>query len=149
MIRFIDTVLTNTHYGLLSLLLCHGEDYHLLSIVYYDKLAKTIELARWHWQRTYSLGTNFEFHRRAGSYFIKDDHDTWMNDCWPSMESKFMGDFTFKQGLAVFLEQVPMGKRTYRTFRWGKDLQIWLVEALLVHVRLIHGDVQVGLQLGR
>jgi len=101
---------------------------HTGDIVYYDKLAKTVELARWHWQRMYSLATNVEFHRRVGSYFIKDDHDTWRNDCWPSMESQFMGDFTFKQGLAVFLEQVPMGKRTYRTFRWGKDLQIWLVE---------------------
>ena len=39
-----------------------------------------------------------------------------------------MGDFTFSQGQAVFLEQVPMGDLTYRTFRWGKDLQIWLVE---------------------
>ncbi|MHC4694837.1 MAG: alkaline phosphatase D family protein [Planctomycetota bacterium] len=101
---------------------------HTGDILYYDKLAKTIELARWHWQRTYSLATNVEFHRRVGSYFIKDDHDTWRNDCWPSMENKFMGDFTFEQGQAVFLEQVPMGKRTYRTFRWGKDLQIWLVE---------------------
>lgn len=101
---------------------------HTGDILYYDKLAKTKELARWHWQRTYSLATNVEFHRRVGSYFIKDDHDTWRNDCWPSMENKFMGDFTFKQGQAVFLEQVPMGKRTYRTFRWGKDVQIWLVE---------------------
>jgi len=101
---------------------------HTGDIVYYDKLAKTIELARWHWQRMYSLATNVEFHRRVGSYFIKDDHDTWRNDCWPSMKSKFMGDFTFKQGLGVFLEQVPMDKQTYRTFRWGKDLQIWLVE---------------------
>jgi alkaline phosphatase D len=101
---------------------------HTGDIVYYDQLAKTIELARWHWHRTYSLGTNVEFHRQVASYFIKDDHDTWMNDCWPSMETKFMGDFTFEQGQAVFLEQVPMGERTWRTFRWGKDLQIWLVE---------------------
>ena len=101
---------------------------HTGDILYYDKLAKTIELARWHWQRMYSLGTNVEFHRQVGSYFIKDDHDTWRNDCWPSMETKFMGDFTFKQGQAVFLEQVPMGQRTWRTFRWGKDLQLWLVE---------------------
>ena len=101
---------------------------HTGDIVYYDKLAKMIELARWHWQRMYSLPTNFEFHRQVTSYFIKDDHDTWMNDCWPSMETRFMGDFTFEQGQAVFLEQVPMGERTWRTFRWGKDLQIWLVE---------------------
>ena len=101
---------------------------HTGDILYYDKLAKTMELARWHWQRMYSLPTNTAFHRQVASYFIKDDHDTLMNDCWPGMDTRFMGDFTFEQGLAVFLEQVPMGERTYRTFRWGADLQIWLVE---------------------
>lgn len=101
---------------------------HTGDILYYDKLAKTLPLARWHWQRMYSLPTNVEFHRQVNSYFIKDDHDTWMNDCWPGMETEFMGNFTFAQGQAVFLEQVPMGEKTYRTFRWGKDLQIWLVE---------------------
>jgi len=101
---------------------------HTGDILYYDKLAKTLPLARWHWARMYSLPTNVTFHRRVASYFIKDDHDTWMNDCWPSRKTRFMGDFTFEQGQAVFLEQVPMGERTWRTFRWGKDLQIWLVE---------------------
>lgn len=101
---------------------------HTGDIVYYDKLAKTIELARYHWQRTYSLPTNVAFHRQVGSYFIKDDHDTWLNDCWPSMKTDAMYQFTFAQGLAVFPEQVPMRDKTYRTYRWGKDLQIWLVE---------------------
>ena len=101
---------------------------HTGDILYYDKLAKTLPLARWHWARMYSLPTNLEFHRQMASYFIKDDHDTWMNDCWPSRKTRFMGDFTFEQGLKVFPEQVPMGERTWRTFRWGKDLQIWLVE---------------------
>lgn len=101
---------------------------HTGDIVYYDNLAKTLPLARWHWARTYSFPSNVEFHRNVPSYFIKDDHDTWMNDSWPGMESRFMGDFTFDQGLAVFREQVPMGRETYRTFRWGADLQIWLVE---------------------
>ena len=101
---------------------------HAGDIVYYDQLAKTLELARYHWQRTYSWPTNVVFHRSITSYFIKDDHDTWLNDCWPTMQTPFMGDFTFRQGQAVFLEQVPMGMSTYRSFRWGKDLQIWLVE---------------------
>ena len=35
---------------------------------------------------------------------------------------------TFRDGQRVFREQVPMGERTYRTFRWGKDLQVWLAE---------------------
>ncbi|HNT87952.1 MAG TPA: alkaline phosphatase D family protein, partial [Candidatus Hydrogenedentes bacterium] len=101
---------------------------HTGDILYYDELAKSLELARWHWARTYSLPTNVNFHRQVASYFEKDDHDTWCNDCWPGMETKRMGAFTFAQGQAVFLEQVPMSEKTYRTFRWGKDLQIWLVE---------------------
>jgi alkaline phosphatase D len=39
-----------------------------------------------------------------------------------------MGDFTFEQGLWIFPQQVPMGARTYRTYRWGKHLQVWLME---------------------
>lgn len=101
---------------------------HTGDILYYDELAKNEALARWHWQRVYSFATNRNFHRQVASYFIKDDHDTWRNDCWPSMVNPYMGDFTFAQGQAIFLEQVPMREKTYRTIRWGKDLQIWLPE---------------------
>lgn len=101
---------------------------HTGDIIYYDELAKTIDLARYHWQRTYSWPTNVEFHRNVASYFIKDDHDTWRDDCWPTMRSPYMGQFTFRQGQAVFREQVPMGDSTYRTIRWGKDLQVWFPE---------------------
>lgn len=101
---------------------------HTGDIIYYDRLAKTAALARWHWQSMYSLPTDVEFHCQVASYFIKDDHDTWMNDCWPTMKTRFMGDFTFKQGQAIFLEQVGMGNTTIRTIRWGKDLQVWLPE---------------------
>ena len=97
-------------------------------ILYYDSRAKTLPLARWHWQRVFSFKTQFDFHQEVPSYFIKDDHDTWMNDCWPGQVTKFMGEFTFDQGKAVFLEQVGMGERTWRPARWGKDLQIWMVE---------------------
>jgi alkaline phosphatase D len=101
---------------------------HTGDILYYDALAKTPALAHWHWQRTYSRATLVEFHRQVGSYFMKDDHDTWTNDCWPSMANRSMFQFTFKQGLKIFPQQVPMGRSTYRTVRWGKDLQIWMVE---------------------
>lgn len=101
---------------------------HTGDIVYYDRLAKTKPLADYHWQRTYSLPTNVKFHNNVTSYFIKDDHDTWQNDCWPTMKNKKMGKFTFEEGLKIFPQQVPMGKKTYRTFRWGKDLQVWMVE---------------------
>ena len=101
---------------------------HTGDILYYDRMGKTADLARWHWDRMYSLPNNIEFHRQVASYFIKDDHDTWMNDCYPGMETNFMGDFTYEQGTKIFLDEVPMGERTYRTIRWGKDIQIWLVE---------------------
>ena len=101
---------------------------HTGDILYYDDLAKTPALARWHWQRTYSLPSLVRFHQNMASYFIKDDHDTLVNDCWPTMLSPYMGEMTFVHGLQIFREQVPMGDLTYRTVRWGKDLQIWLVE---------------------
>jgi alkaline phosphatase D len=44
------------------------------------------------------------------------------------MISPAMHEFTFRQGQAIFLEQVPMGRSTYRTQRYGKHLQVWLVE---------------------
>lgn len=101
---------------------------HTGDIVYYDAWAKNTDLARWGWARMYSLPTNFDFHRQVPSYFMKDDHDTWQNDAWPTQESLFMGDLTFEDGLEIFKEQVPMSDLTYRTFRWGQDVQIWLVE---------------------
>jgi alkaline phosphatase D len=101
---------------------------HTGDILYYDGLAKNTDLANWHWQRTYSMNNLVAFHRNVASYFIKDDHDTFINDAWPTMETRFMGDFTFEQGLKIFRDQVPMGEKTYRTIRWGKDLQVWLVE---------------------
>ena len=101
---------------------------HTGDIVYYDGMGKTAAMARWHWDRMYSYPNNIDYHRQVASYFIKDDHDTWMNDCWPGQETKFMGEFTYEQGTQIFLDEVPMGEKTYRTIRWGKDLQIWLVE---------------------
>ena len=101
---------------------------HTGDIIYYDRLAKTVELARYHWQKMYGWPNAVEFHCNTSSFFIKDDHDTWRDDCWPTMKSPYMGAFTFRQGQAIFREQVPMGALTYRTRRYGKDLQVWLVE---------------------
>ena len=101
---------------------------HTGDIEYYDRsrpYADTLELARFKWNRIYALPLLRSFHNNTASYFMKDDHDTLKDDCWPKQT---YGDLTWEQGLAVFREQVPMGKKTYRTIRWGKDLQIWLVE---------------------
>ena len=101
---------------------------HTGDILYYDYYAKTKELALWGWARQFSLPNHIDFQRQVASYFIKDDHDTWMNDCYPGMKTRFMGEFTYEQGTQIFLWEVPMGDKTYRTVRWGKDLQIWMVE---------------------
>lgn len=100
--------------------------------VYYDSdtiLASNVELARHHWHRMHSLPRLVAFHAQVPGYFEKDDHDCWQDDCWPSMKNKRMGELTFAQGQNLFREQVPMGERTYRTFRWGRGLQIWLTES--------------------
>jgi len=101
---------------------------HTGDIEYYDKAlpwGPAPELARFKWNRFYALPYQRAFHGAVASYFMKDDHDTLCNDCWPGQR---YGALTWEQGLAIFHEQVPMGERTYRTFRWGKDLQLWLVE---------------------
>jgi alkaline phosphatase D len=56
---------------------------------------------------------------------IKDDHDTVTNDASPGTR---VGDLTWDQGRSIFREQAPMGELTYRTRRWSKDLQFWIVE---------------------
>jgi alkaline phosphatase D len=105
--------------------------------VYYDNdppLADTVELARHHWHRMYGLPRHIEFHQHVPGYWEKDDHDTIKNDCWPPQgrnadrTATLEGELTFFKGLKLFREQVPMGEKTFRTFRWGKGLQIWLVE---------------------
>ncbi len=101
---------------------------HTGDIEYYDKpapYADSVELARFKWNRIYSMPFQRTFHNSTASYFMKDDHDTLKNDCWPG---ESYGSLTWDRGVALFLEQVPMGEKTYRTIRWGKDLQIWLVE---------------------
>lgn len=99
--------------------------------VYYDSeapRARTVELARYHWHRMYSLPRLVEFHRRVPGYWEKDDHDTYADDCWPTLHRAWMDPLTFAEGLGIFREQVPMGEPTYRTVRWGRGLQVWLVE---------------------
>jgi alkaline phosphatase D len=93
--------------------------------------ARTVELARYHWHRMYSLPRHVEFHRNVPGYWEVDDHDIWVNDCWPTMKAPWMNPLTFQQGAKIFVEQVPMGDLTYRTVRWGKGLQVWMVEGRL------------------
>lgn len=99
--------------------------------VYYDSddpLAVDKDLARYHWCRMYSYPKLVEFHRYVPGYWEKDDHDSYANDNWPGLVRPYMGTFSFEQGLEVFREQLPVGKNPYRKVRWGKHLEVWLVE---------------------
>ena len=97
-------------------------------LVYYDSnepRAVTPALARLHWERMFSLPRLVAMMRNASSYWLKDDHDTLTNDSWPGMNS---GELTFNEGQTIFRQQAPIGTQSYRTFRWGRDLQIWFTE---------------------
>jgi len=96
--------------------------------VYYDgerPLALTPALARYHWERMYSLPRHVELLRSFATYWEKDDHDTLKNDSWAGQK---LGDLTFEEGQRIFRQQVPLGESIYRTFRWGKFLQVWLTD---------------------
>ena len=101
---------------------------HTGDVLYYDRakpFAKDVATARLKWNRMYSLPYQRNFHNQVPCYFMKDDHDILKNDCWPGQT---YGDLTWEQGLALFREQTPSPPVPYRTVRWGKDLQIWLLE---------------------
>jgi len=101
---------------------------HTGDIEYYDKenpWASSLPLARFKMNRLYSMPNNRTLHHSTASYFMKDDHDITQNDAWPG---KNFGKLTWQQGLDIFDEQFPMGAKPYRTIRWGKDLQVWLME---------------------
>jgi alkaline phosphatase D len=103
---------------------CHTGDY-----IYYDKpgpMAGNVELARHKWHANNSWPSLREFYAYTPLYLQKDDHDMLSNDAFPLMEP--FGELGFRDGLKIWYEQVPLSGKPYRTFRWGKDLQIWLVE---------------------
>ena len=81
--------------------------------------------ARVQWNRINGLRPQIDFYRTTPIYMMKDDHDIGPNDCHPTRD---VPGFSFHKGIEVFNEQQPTGDRGYRTVRWGKDLQIWMVE---------------------
>lgn len=97
-------------------------------VVYYDKLARSVPLAYYHWQQTYGLPTLVNFHRQVPTYFLKDDHDTYVNDSWPGTRFKWTEDFKFEDGQRIFRQQTGLPSPAYRTFHIGTDMQIWLME---------------------
>jgi alkaline phosphatase D len=103
--------------------------------VYYDNedpIANRESVARYHWQRMYSLPTLVDCLRHVGGYWQKDDHDVLSDDAWPSLKGSKMLPLTFAQGQRIFREQVPApaaNQPMYRTVRIGTDLELWLLES--------------------
>ena len=102
---------------------------HTGDVEYFDKLdpvANSPELARFKFNRVFALPFQRGFHLRVPAYFINDDHDILKNDCWPGQT---FGTLTFEEGSRIFREAMPAPTgELYRTIRWGRDVQIWLVE---------------------
>jgi alkaline phosphatase D len=103
---------------------CQTGDY-----IYYDKpgpMVTNLEQARHKWHAMNSWPSLLNFYTQTPLYQQKDDHDLLRDDAGPT--SPPLGDLTYEDGLLIWREQVPIIKTPYRTFRWGKDLQIWVVE---------------------
>ncbi|MGV8094079.1 MAG: alkaline phosphatase D family protein [Mangrovibacterium sp.] len=102
---------------------------HTGDVEYYDKpgpYALTEELMRFKWDRLFALPFQRTFFTQVTTYFMKDDHDALTNDAYPGMT---YGTVSFERGLEIFdQEQFPANDKPYKTVRWGKDLQIWMIE---------------------
>lgn len=102
---------------------------HTGDYVYYDKpgpLAKTLEKARHKWHAMDSRPSLRELYKSVPIYMLKDDHDLLKDDVFPGLGD--YGNLSFEDGLKLWYENAPLQEKPYRTVRWGKDLQIWLVE---------------------
>ncbi|HYW95087.1 MAG TPA: alkaline phosphatase D family protein, partial [Bacteroidales bacterium] len=97
--------------------------------VYYDKpgpIADNKEKARHKWSAMNAWPSIVDFSSKVPFYIEKDDHDMLRDDAWPGIEP--LGYLTFDEALGIWNRHVPLKGKPYRTVRWGKDLQIWLVE---------------------
>ena len=81
--------------------------------VYYDNeppRATTSAIARYHWQRMFSLPIHTKLISSLTTYWEKDDHDVLSNDSWPGMDPDWMKPMTFEIGRKIFLVE---GKVAY------------------------------------
>ncbi len=120
--------------------------------VYYDGqgLARNVSQAWQSYQKMFGLPTMKDYYRHVGGYFMKDDHDFRFNDSDPHMPGRWVNVrqndplarytetkgnlkldvnwMTAEEGIRVFKQVFPMGEKTHRTVRWGKGVQIWMLE---------------------
>jgi phosphodiesterase/alkaline phosphatase D-like protein len=121
--------------------------------VYYDGqcLARNVPEAWQAYQKMFGLPPMRDYYKHVGGYFLKDDHDFRFNDSDPHMEGRWVNMrqnnplarytktrgnqkldvnwLTAEEGARVFRQVFPMSEKPYRTFRWGKGVQIWLTES--------------------
>lgn len=103
--------------------------------VYYDSedpVVNSVAAAHYHWQRMYSLPTLVNCLRTVPVYWQKDDHDVYTDDGWPGRTVAKHGAFTFADGQRIFRQATPLppaDRPLYRSFRWGRDLEIWLPDS--------------------
>jgi len=107
--------------------------------VYYDhppsKKATTQQEMRAKWHRQFAMPRMQQIFRHVPTYWMKDDHDHRFDDSDTLRVNEKHGSLpSHELGVATFLEQVPIidpedhKAKTYRTYRMGKSLQIWMVE---------------------
>lgn len=102
---------------------------HTGDYIYYDKpgpLAKNAEKARHKWHAMNGWPSLRDFFQSTPIYMLKDDHDLLSDDVNP--DTPAYGELTVGEGLKIWRENIPLRDKPYRTLRWGKDLQIWMVE---------------------
>ena len=102
--------------------------------VYYDHprktRAQTVVQLRKKWHEQFVQPRYVELFAEVPTYWEKDDHDHRYNDCDTAGDRPPSNEL----GIRIFKEQVPVvdpndaNAVTYRTYRAGKLLQIWLVE---------------------
>ncbi|MEZ6087736.1 MAG: alkaline phosphatase D family protein [Pirellulaceae bacterium] len=102
--------------------------------VYYDTpdnpRAKTVPELRTKWHQQFVQPRYRSLFAEVPTYWMIDDHDYRMDDC----DNSGNYDPSPIIGRRMMLEQLPVARaddanaKTYRTFRVGKDLQIWLPE---------------------
>ena len=80
------------------------------------------------WHKMYSLPRLVAFYGQVPAYWEKDDHDYRFDDADPYMPDREIGSPDDELGRRIFIEQVPVKEKTYRTVRWGTALQVWFTE---------------------
>ncbi|MBN1997249.1 alkaline phosphatase D family protein [candidate division KSB1 bacterium] len=102
---------------------------HTGDVEYYDKpnpFCMTESLMFFKWNRIFALPFQRDFYTKVTTYFLKDDHDVLKDDAFPGTS---YGNVSYERGLEIFDKiQFPSSDDTYNTIRWGKDLQIWLMD---------------------